>query len=191
MDEELSYTDAMNKAVKLANERGAYGFFYQQHTNGYQIVGFYDSVDDMEGEKVAHGHKRGCVATLSNIKFDEVFEIEIPTIDRLVPESEIGYDEDPRIYIAPYLIDKSNNFILGGNYNQVVLANIGEELSYTDAMDKAVSLAIERGAYGFFYQQHTNGHQIAGFYISKDDMDGTKVWHGHHRGCIGVMADNY
>lgn len=53
---------------------------------------------------------------------------------------------------------KDKNFINGGNYAQTVIAHIGTKLSYTDAMDKAVKLAKDRGAYGFFYQMHNNGH---------------------------------
>lgn len=64
---------------------------------------------------------------------------------------------------------------------------LGETMSYTDAMNEAVSQATRRGAYGFFYQMHTNGHQIVGFYQNKNDMlGGTLVGdHGHARGCIG------
>jgi hypothetical protein len=55
----------MNTAVKLALDREAYGFFYQQHTNTYQIVGFFASKEDFDsGTKVAHGHKRGAIAFL-------------------------------------------------------------------------------------------------------------------------------
>ena len=66
MDEELSFTDAMNKVVMEAQQRGAFGFFYQQHNNGYQIAGFYSSKDVIEdkGQWVNHGHKRGCIGTM-------------------------------------------------------------------------------------------------------------------------------
>ena len=45
---------------------GAYGFFYQQHTNTYQIVGLYDTERDMQGTRVAHGHARGAIGVLSS-----------------------------------------------------------------------------------------------------------------------------
>jgi len=62
--------------VRLAKERNAYGFFYQEHTNTYQIVGFYDSPSDMTGDYVSHGHARGLIGTLSSscpapARFDE------------------------------------------------------------------------------------------------------------------------
>ena len=36
--------------------------FYQQHTNGHEIIGFYHSRADMQGKRVRHGHSRGFVA---------------------------------------------------------------------------------------------------------------------------------
>ena len=53
----------MNKAASLAAERGAHGFFYQMHTNGYQIAGFYMKPEDMKGKWVKHGHARGAIAS--------------------------------------------------------------------------------------------------------------------------------
>ena len=101
---------------------------------------------------------------------------------------EVPYDEDPRTMIPPYFITKDANFVEGGNYSQIVIAD-GDTLSYTDAMNKAVAEAQQRGAFGFFYQQHGNGHQIAGFYQTKEDMASRDNWvnHGHKRGCIGTM----
>ena len=31
----------LTRASVLCNERGAHGFFYQQHANGHEIIGFY------------------------------------------------------------------------------------------------------------------------------------------------------
>jgi hypothetical protein len=67
-------------------------------------------------------------------------------------DDEEEYDQDDREYIDPFYITKDFNFISGVNYDQVVIAEIGDYLSYKDAMDKAVKLADERGAIGFFYQ---------------------------------------
>ena len=56
-------------------------------------------------------------------------------------------------------------------------------------MNKAVAEAQQRGAFGFFYQQHQNGYQIAGFYQTKEDMKTKDEWenHGHKRGAMGMM----
>ena len=105
------------------------------------------------------------------------------------PTRSPGYDEDPREEISPYYVDKSYHFIVGANFDQVTICEIGDELSYTDAMNKAVELATERNAYGFFYQHHPNGYQIVGFYTSQDDMEGEKVSDGNlKRGCIAQLA---
>jgi hypothetical protein len=64
--------------VRLAKEKGAYGFFYQQHTNTYQIVGFYADADAMDGTYANHGHSRGLIGVLNSCpalaKFDEETE---------------------------------------------------------------------------------------------------------------------
>jgi len=56
-------------------------------------------------------------------------------------------------------------------------------------MNKVVAEAQQRGAHGFFYQQHGNGHQIAGFAKTEDDISNKDNWvkHGHKRGCIGTL----
>ena len=56
----------MDEAVRLATEANAYGFFYQQHTNTYQIVGLYASQREMQGTRVAHGHARGAIGVLTS-----------------------------------------------------------------------------------------------------------------------------
>merc|ERR1711990_735416 len=71
---------------------------------------------------------------------------------RHVPRQGPGYNVDKRNHIYPYYITKSYNFIRGGNYDQVTIGEIGDSLSYVDAMNKAVSIAKQRNAYGFFYQ---------------------------------------
>jgi len=60
----LSYNEALDICIKYANEMEAYGFFYQKHTNGHQIVGLYRTEADMKkGRKVLHGHDKGLIAT--------------------------------------------------------------------------------------------------------------------------------
>lgn len=59
----------------------------------------------------------------------------------LNPIENVGYDEDPRVLITPYKITKEFNFIVGAEYNQIVLATSDQELSYTDAMNIAVKEA--------------------------------------------------
>ena len=80
--------------------------------------------------------------------------------------NKYDYDDDPRDSIGPYVIDKNHNIVVGGVLmsEPVTICESGDELSYKDAMDKAVELAIEKEAYGFFYQAHMNGEQIVGFY---------------------------
>ena len=58
----------MDKAYSLAKDRDAHAFFYQMHTNGYQIVGIYKTADDMEGEWVWDDHKRGAIGSLDDIR---------------------------------------------------------------------------------------------------------------------------
>ena len=81
-----------------------------------------------------------------------------------------NYDVDERTVIGAYSIDREHNFILDASASPITIAEIGEELSYADAMDEAVRLATAAGAYGFFYQQHTNTYQIVGLYDTERDM---------------------
>lgn len=104
------------------------------------------------------------------------------------PQDEL-YDVDKRDHIYPYYVTKSYNFVKGAKYDQVTLCEIGDKLSYKDAMDKAVAIAKEKNAYGFFYQEHTNGLQIVGLYYSPQDMIGEWVWDRHNRGAIASLDD--
>ena len=75
-----------------------------------------------------------------------------------IPESisaattDPNYDVDERTVIGAYSIDREHNFILDASASPITIAEIGEELSYADAMDEAVRLATEAGSYGFSYQ---------------------------------------
>lgn len=65
----LSYRDAMDKAVAMAKQKKSYGFFYQMHSNGYQIVCFYASQSAMQGTSRQDSHPRGNIATLNEWSF--------------------------------------------------------------------------------------------------------------------------
>jgi len=138
-----------------AGQRGAVGFFYQQHTNGHEIVGFYLSVEAMQGCRVRHGHARGFLACP-------------PPVSTL------------------FNVDTASNFIVGAQYDQEVLPEtaMGQVLAAT--LLYCEKRAQKRGAAGFFYQMHENGHEIVGFYESDEAMacgDGA-AWHGHARGLL-------
>ena len=60
---QLSYQEALQICVEHAKEADAYGFFYQKHAAGMQIVGLYQTEEDMAGNRVKHGHPKGLVAT--------------------------------------------------------------------------------------------------------------------------------
>ena len=62
-EQELTYPEALEICVKHAEENSAYGFFYQMQPGGHQIVGLFATQEDMQGEKVLHGHPKGLVAT--------------------------------------------------------------------------------------------------------------------------------
>ena len=62
-----------------------------------------------------------------------------------------GYDQDDRDKIGEYYVQKTHNFIRGAKYDEFALNELGEKLSYTDAMNVAAERAKARGAYGFFY----------------------------------------
>jgi len=95
--------------------------------------------------------------------------------------------------------DKSKNFILGVKYNQIDLTSACPHCNAKPVYNKALSTApasvapavayckaqcIQRsGCVGVFYQRHTNGHEICGFYTKTAlSVGGTRVWHGHQAG---------
>jgi len=57
-------------------------------------------------------------------------------------------------------------------------------------MEIAVELAVARGAYAFFYQQHSNTYQIVGFFATEADYNaGTKNTIGANaRGAVGYLS---
>ena len=96
--------------------------------------------------------------------------------------------------------DETVNFIENARYDQISLTdscgddgcdrnpvyasdgmtnNIKEAVNY--CKDKCENKIIAPCA-GFFFQKHTNGHEICGFYKTLEIMNsGTKVWHGHQQ----------
>lgn len=42
------------------------------------------------------------------------------------PQVEVGYDEDPREIIPPFYITRDKNFIEGGNYSQITIAEMDQ-----------------------------------------------------------------
>lgn len=138
-----------------AAKRGAVGFFYQQHTNGHEIVGFYKGVEAMKGRCVRHGHARGFLA--------------VPA-----PASEL------------FDVDVAANFIVGAKYEQEDLPDEQRGQVIAATLRYCEHRCIKRGAAGFFYQQHANGHEIVGFYESAEAMAAGKgaAWHGHARGFV-------
>lgn len=80
------------------------------------------------------------------------------------------------------VMNESINFIDGARYSQIVLTIKNKPLPWI--LDYGAQICKGRGAYGFFYQQHTNGHEIIGFYQTEADMQGKRVRHGHRRGFV-------
>ena len=58
----------------MANERGAFGFFYQIDGNGDLIIGLFMSEEDMKGEWVFSGPLRGGLGSINDIRDQESFE---------------------------------------------------------------------------------------------------------------------
>ena len=86
-----------------------------------------------------------------------------------------------------YTIDENYNFINNAKYNQKDIGT--KSLTNTEILDIAVSYAEEVNAVGFFYQKHTNGHQIVGRYATATDMQGTWVKHSHDAGFVGKKSE--
>ena len=62
----------MDEAVRIATEQGAYGFFYHQQDDSYQIVGLYQTEGDMLfGTRRVDCNARGAIGTLMSTSFCE------------------------------------------------------------------------------------------------------------------------
>eukprot|EP00947_MAST-08B_sp_MAST-8B-sp1_P002944 g2944.t1 len=91
--------------------------------------------------------------------------------------------------------DDTVNFIVGARYSQLRLTDYCPDCSANpkygalndnqQAVEYCKQEASKRGSPGFFFQQHTNGHEICGFYVSSAAMaSGARKWHGHRAGQI-------
>jgi hypothetical protein len=84
--------------------------------------------------------------------------------------------------------DKSTNFVQNqpGGYRQTSLP------SYVTTYTKAIAYCKAKCSStctGFFYQKHSNGHRICGFYTSA--IKGQRVAHNHKEGSICLKSGNY
>ena len=98
----------------------------------------------MNGQRVRHGHRRGFVAWKS------------------APESIAV--QATQTQSQAMTMDESINFIDGAHYSQIVLNGADKDRPLPWILAHGSKLCTERGAHGFFYQQHNNGHEIIGFY---------------------------
>ena len=148
--------EVLKYCEQRAQKRGAAGFFFQTHHNSHQIVGFYESVEAMQGRRVRHGHTRGFLA--------------VPP-----PASEL------------FTVDATANFVEGAEYEQEDIPASAKDRVLAATLHYCEQRAQKRGAAGYFYQQHTNGHEIVGFYTSAETMAAGKAgWHGHVRGFVAT-----
>ena len=139
----------------------ASGFFFQTHKNGHEIVGFYQSVAAMKGQRVWHDHARGFLSF------------------------------HPRAFGADAVaVDVDNNFLLGCLYQQEEIPAGWKNQPLPVTLEWCVARARARQAAGFFFQEHTNnGHEIVGFYASAEAMArGEPSWHGHARGSLVAIG---
>jgi hypothetical protein len=107
------------------------------------------------------------------------------------PASEEGWD-----------CDRSSNFIAGLEYRQISLTDACPSCSANPRYcstagcndpEKAIAYCKEQcgeGCAGFFFQRHTNGHEICGFYStnSANPASFDRVWHGHAHGAICISS---
>merc|ERR1719456_184234 len=109
--------------------------------------------------------------------------------------------------VSTWACDTTKNFIEGAGYSQISLTDHCNAAGVCDANpiyttqgrandnDAAVEYckvqAQHRAAAGFFFQKHTNGHEICGFYTG-DVMHGDGaawVWHGHETGQVCEVTE--
>jgi len=138
-------------------ERGAAGYFFQQHPGGHEVVGFFDSVESMRGARVRHGHERGWLAFAPPA---------LPSGD----DRAVAFDA---------------NFVPNAPYEQEDLPAAAKNQPLPVTLQWCAARGAERGAAGFFYQEHANGHEIVGFYASAAAAAASSpAWHGHARGFV-------
>merc|ERR1712194_252709 len=109
----------------------------------------------------------------------------------------VNHSEWPALDLCRWSCDSSKNFVGGAAYSQQSLTNYCPDCSgspvYGGGNDNEKAVAYckdkcERGVspasppcVGFFYQRHTNGHEICGFYNAALNW-GDAQWHGHAAG---------
>ena len=82
-----------------------------------------------------------------------------------------------------FTVDATANFVEGAEYEQEDIPASAKDRVLAATLHYCEQRAQKRGAAGYFYQQHTNGHEIVGFYQAADvDERCARGWHGHVRG---------
>merc|ERR1740121_1038732 len=163
-------------------EGGGYGqLFYQTENTGYtpafgqvnlweRPVAF-DSNDPSSGERISFVRKD--------------LLLKHPSWQGTPARS--AYVEETGAEQSNFQYDDGHNFILGASYNQAVL-NLPENATLEKVREVCDQMALDRGAAGYFYQQHTNGHQICGFFNDAASMQGgSPTKHGHRRGFLAYL----
>ena len=88
-------------------------------------------------------------------------------------EAEV-YDPESGLHSSLGLcIDHDFNFILEASYEQEVVPEKFKGRPLPEVLKYCEQRAQKRGAAGFFFQTHHNGHQIVGFYESVEAMFAT------------------
>eukprot|EP00966_Prymnesium_polylepis_P190077 4404863-Prymnesium_polylepis.1 len=81
-----------------------------------------------------------------------------------------GFLAPPIAASADFVVDTETNFIVGAPYEQEDLPADAKNQVLAATLAYCEARAAARDAAGFFYQQHTNGHEIVGFYRDAADM---------------------
>ena len=97
---------------------------------------------------------------------------------------------------AGWMVDTDHNFIEGANYQQRDLCSPG--ISGTRVYGEGGNVlkwCVDNSpadAVGFFYQMHTNGHEVVGYYCGPEAsllaFNSPRVKHGHYQGAICFKA---
>ena len=95
------------------------------------------------------------------------------------PQTTSDHDSGaPRFHYENYY-----NFVLGRRYEQEKLPADEKHQPLAVVCAYAERRAAEHDAVGYFYQQHSNGHEILGFYADTV-CAGPCIQHGHRRGFV-------
>ena len=74
-----------------------------------------------------------------------------------------------------FTVDATANFVEGAEYEQEDIPASAKDRVLAATLHYCEQRAQKRGAAGYFYQQHTNGHEIVGFYTSAETMAAGKA----------------